>query len=128
MKTIEQAIFDAIIKEAQILGYDIYPSLPMEDVSYPFINMVSSQEIPSVTKTAIKGTYSFSLTIWGNDNQRKKIAGMAGNLRLACQRFLIGEHTVVMNQGAYTSSIMNETVSETSLLWRNNVSMEFILL
>lgn len=129
-KTLDQALFDAIMQAVAEQGHAIYPSLPLEEVSYPFVNMISVQELPNVTKTHVKAVFSFSLTVWGTEVQRKKVAEMTAKIREACQLFLLGENELraIMRPGSFGSLIRTERVSDSTILWRSDIDFELKVL
>lgn len=129
MKSLDQAIFDQIIIIGTDLGYDTYPSLPMDEVPYPFINMVSNQELPQVNKSNVKSKFAVRLTIWGNFYQRKDISAMSANLQKHLQSFkLENGWNITMKRGTFKPNLYQEVISPTSILWRSDITFELQLL
>lgn len=56
------------------IGYDTYDMLPMQDVSYPFVTLDDTQNIPVNLKTDVTGKVNITVHIWGNDEMRLEVS------------------------------------------------------
>ncbi|CRH92948.1 Uncharacterised protein [Chlamydia trachomatis] len=128
VKTTDQAIFDEVILIGQELGYDMYPSLPKDEVPYPFINLLDVQLLPKSTKTHLKGKYSLALTVWGREEERILVSEMTAKLMQAVSAFQIGDWRVALHRQGSTYHIYEERQSDVSTLWRSDMSLEFVIL
>ncbi|MGT2683378.1 hypothetical protein [Streptococcus porci] len=128
MKTTDQSIFDEIIKQGNKLGFTMHESLPMEDVPYPFVNMLDIQYIPQPNKSQRKGKYAVALTVWGESHQRRLVAEMTAKLWQSCLKLSIGDFKTVLLSQSSSYRIYEERQSEVSTLWRSDMSLEFLIL
>ena len=80
MKQPDQQFYDACFRLCLNNHYDTYPIKPLEDVSYPFVEFGEALLIPRATKTAILGSVSLTLHVWGEGGKRKQISDIVNNL------------------------------------------------
>ncbi len=80
MKQPDQLIHDELFRISQELGYDTYPYLPMDEVTYPFVVMGETQVMPRATKSRLIGRLSSTVHVWGRADDRKKLSDMVGQL------------------------------------------------
>lgn len=86
MKSAEQQFYDMCFSTSNKLGYKTYPSKPLEDVPYPFVEMGETLEIFNVTKSKILGKVSITIHVWGSGEDRYLISTMCNNLLHEMQR------------------------------------------
>lgn len=80
MKQPDQQFYDACFQLCLNNHYDTYPYKPLEDVPYPFIEVGEAILIPRATKTAILGSVSLTLHVWGEGGKRKQVSDIVNNL------------------------------------------------
>ncbi|WP_333603538.1 hypothetical protein [Lactobacillus acetotolerans] len=76
MRSPSQEIYDYFFKVSKTLGYDTYDHLPIDDVSYPFVNIAETQLVSDFSKTSLNGTIILAINVWGTYKQRLKVSTM----------------------------------------------------
>ena len=82
MKQPDQQFYDACFRLAQrhVPEGSVYPNKPLEDAPYPFVEIGEALLIPRATKTAILGSVSLTLHVWGSSDNRIEISDIVNNL------------------------------------------------
>lgn len=80
IKQPDQQFYDACFQICLDNDYNAYPHKPLEDVSYPFVELGEAILIPRATKTAILGSVSLVLHVWGEGTKRKQVSDIVNNL------------------------------------------------
>lgn len=76
----ELTLYNAYYKIAQGLGVGVYDYLPGDTVTYPFIHLGMTQNVPSVTKTSLNGQIFQTIDVWGQQQQRKAVAELTDRI------------------------------------------------
>ena len=82
-----QEIYDIIFERIQKLGYDCYPFLPKDNVSYPFIVLGEVSLKPKATKSFSLGEASIFIHVWTNKESRKECESICQKISFACHEF-----------------------------------------
>lgn len=90
----EQELFDQLYIESDALGYDTYDHLPLrnENAKYPFVVIGDIQQIPINYKTALGGTITITLHVWGDGESRFQVSQMLNHLAKLGEGVLISDH------------------------------------
>jgi hypothetical protein len=82
MKQPDQQFFDKcyMLATKHVSESSVYIQKPLQDVPYPFIEMGAAILIPRATKTAILGSVSLTMHVWGNGDDRIEISDIINNL------------------------------------------------
>lgn len=90
----EQELFDQLYIESDRLGFDTYDHLPLrtENAKYPFVVIGDTQQIPINYRTAIGGTFTVTLHIWGDGESRYTVSNMMERLASLGEEVVITDH------------------------------------
>lgn len=69
----DQYIYDKAYATIQQLGVKVYPYKQMNDVGYPFIEMMNIETDRLSTKSGSLQTISLTIDIWGLASERKEV-------------------------------------------------------
>lgn len=134
MKTLDQALFDAIGKTITGLGYRWYPSLPDQNASYPFVAMGEIQVKRLQTYYKLLGKAYVTINVWGSYKQRRKVAEMIESIELAILRLEVNKRMLVQNRKYTDSRILADNVSDnrvggssSTTMWHGLLFLEFYI-
>ena len=90
----EQELFDQLYVESDELGFDTYDHLPLrtENAEYPFVVIGDTQQLPINYKTALSGTFSITLHVWAEGEDRYTVAKMLAGLAKIGEGVLLTDH------------------------------------
>ncbi|MDM8222131.1 DUF3168 domain-containing protein [Limosilactobacillus vaginalis] len=90
----EQELFDQLYIESEQLGYNTYDHLPLrtENAKYPFVMIGDTQQIPINYRTAIGGTFTVTLHVWGDGESRYTVSKIMERLAELGGRTINTEH------------------------------------
>lgn len=81
MKQPDQQIHDELMNRLGKNQFVVYPFLPPEDVSYPFIVMGVTRTLPRATKSFLVGRVRLDVHVWGIVENRKWVSDTLGEIR-----------------------------------------------
>lgn len=84
MKEPDQAIHDEVFRCLIDTGYQVYTSLPSEDVVYPFVVMGLTRTLPRATKTRLIGDVRMDIHVWNVIDDRLWVSETIGAIRSIC--------------------------------------------
>lgn len=84
MKEPDQAIHDEVFRCLIDAGYQVYTSLPSEDVVYPFVVMGLTRTLPRATKTRLIGDVRMDIHVWNVIDDRLWVSETIGAIRAIC--------------------------------------------
>lgn len=90
----EQELFDQLYVESDQLGFDTYNHLPLrtKNAKYPFVVIGDTQQIPINYRTAIGGTFTVTLHIWGDSESHYTVSNMMERLASLGEGVLTTDH------------------------------------
>ena len=90
----EQELFDQLYIESEQLGYNTYDHLPLrtQNAKYPFVMIGDTQQIPINYRTAIGGTFTVTLHVWGDGESRYTVSKIMERLAELGGRTINTEH------------------------------------
>lgn len=98
------------------IGYNTYDMLPMKDVSYPFVTLDDTQNIPVNLKTDVAGKVNITVHIWGNDEMRLEVSEAIDKL-LKLQEIESDNFKFKARLNEENSQLLNDTsVANTELI------------
>lgn len=100
----DQYIFDKAYTLLKKLGFDIYIYKQMNDVGYPFIEMINTNTDRLPTKSGSIQTISLSIDIWGLASERRRFSSIK----------TIVLNTLIQHFRVKESEIEDRTITDTS--------------
>lgn len=111
MKTAEQELLDAMMSLADSLGYTVYPYKQLDDVDYPFLEMVETEDYPEASK---RGAEDFGIAVlivhgWGGVNDRTTLSAQLKSLINKTRRIKGVYYNYTQQEQNTNTTISNET-------------------
>jgi hypothetical protein len=90
----EQELFDQLYVESDALGFNTYDHLPLrtENAEYPFVVIGDTQQLQINYRTAIGGTFTITLHVWAEGEDRYTVAQMLAKLAKLGEGVLLTDH------------------------------------
>lgn len=90
----EQELFDQLYVESDKLGFNTYDHLPLrtENAEYPFVVIGDTQQLQINYRTAIGGTFTITLHVWAEGEDRYTVAQMLAKLAKLGEGVLLTDH------------------------------------
>ncbi|BBD17119.1 phage capsid protein [Melissococcus plutonius] len=77
-KTMEQAIFNAMVQWVSTHNYTMHTYQPLNNVEhYPFVVFEQTKTMYQANKTALLGNVTLFLSVWGEQEKRSQVSEMA---------------------------------------------------
>ena len=89
-----QELFDQLMIACEDIGYNVYDHLPLqrENAEYPFVVVGDTQQIPINYRTAMGGTFTITLHVWAEGEDRYLVAKMMERLARLGEQVIITDH------------------------------------
>lgn len=119
----DQEIFDEVYKLCRRFTENVFDHRPANETSYPFVDIGATYITNFPTKSAIKGTVTIDLNVWGMAQQRKSVSDLANQIFLASLEMRETPNYFISTDIQSSTITLREDNSTNTRLWRGMLSL-----
>lgn len=119
----DQEIFDEVFKICRQFTENVFDHRPATETAYPFVDIGATYTTHLPTKTAIKGTVTIDLNVWGLAQQRKAVSDIANQIFLSALALRETPNYFVSTSIQASTITTREDNTTNTRLWRGMLSL-----